>query len=471
MNIRESSSPALLTNFYVVILYRAIYLKDQTMQQSLFGTDGIRNHVGTPPFTIHELPRLACAYASWLIDTYQLPLTVALADDTRASAIFIKDTFQAALHAYGISTYNAGILTTPALIALISKNQNIDAGIMISASHNPHTDNGIKFIAKQGKKIDLAQEAAITDRFNQPDIQGPDYQSFGTHQVGHTAAQEYIALIVGLCTANFARNLTIVVDCADGAASHLAPAIFRQLGAQVIAIHNRPNGTNINDQCGSLYPQALQHHVIAYQADIGFAFDGDGDRVIAVSKDGSIKTGDDLLALLTHHPAYAAQQAIIGTIMSNQGLHQYLHDHGKTLIRTAVGDAHVVAALEQKNLLLGGEPSGHIITRDYLDAADGIVTALRILETVIHTHNWTLETFTPFPQKLINLTVRHKRNLQDPHIDSIIQKHQSLLKQGRLVVRYSGTEPLLRIMVEEQNLADAQVICQQLADALNKELN
>lgn len=445
--------------------------KADTLIKTLFGTDGIRGPLGTAPFTTTELPMLAAAYASWLVNNYQMPLTIALADDTRASASFIKHTFLAALHAYGVVTYDAGVLPTPALITLIAANPAINGGIMISASHNPHTDNGIKFIASYGKKMSKHHEREISSLFFDGCIQPPSYTSFGTYTRWNAARTLYTEQIYSRFPPKFLSGLCIVLDCADGAASELAPQIFAHFGANVITIHNIPTGTNINNHCGSLYPTHLQQAVISHMADIGFAFDGDADRVVAITKTGTIKTGDDILALLSQHPSYITQSALVGTIMTNQGLSQYLENQGKRLIRTAVGDAHVVTALEDNQLLLGGEPSGHIITRDYLDAADGIMTALKITETLLHTKNWDLETFKPFPQTLINMPVRHKRNLDETPIDGIIQKYQSLLKQGRLVVRYSGTEALLRIMVEEQELVDAQAICNQLAHALAKELN
>jgi len=440
------------------------------MTQSLFGTDGIRRRVGQSPFTIATITKLAHAYAHWLINHYQHPIAIAIADDTRASAPFIKAAVKTAFLPHGITVRDAGVLSTPALIKLVQKDQALHGGIMISASHNPAHDNGIKCIDHTGKKLDEMAEHAISSLFFSDAIPEPTYLVFGQESAWPTAPQEYIDIVCGYFDKNIFAGITIVLDLAHGATYAIAPALFSSLGAHVIAINNTPTGTNINEQCGSLHPHALQQAVIAHGADIGFAFDGDGDRVIAVSKDGSIKNGDDLLALLAQHPLYKDQPAIVGTIMANQGLAVHLAQQNKKLLRTHVGDVHVAQTLTQHGLMLGGEQSGHIIMHDYMDGADGIFTALRIMQVVLHTNNWHLHTFTHFPQSFINVPVQSKTPLSDAALDAIIQFYKSLLKQGRLVVRYSGTEPLLRVMVEEEHAQDAHAICTQLAQALQKQL-
>jgi phosphoglucosamine mutase len=441
------------------------------MIQSLFGTDGIRRRVGQSPLTIATITKLAHAYAQWLSTQYTHPIAIAVADDTRASAPFIKAAFKTALLPYGVCVYDAGTLSTPALIKLVEQHEHIHGGIMVSASHNPAHDNGIKCIDHTGKKLDERAEQSISALFFSDAIQEPDYTHMGRDIPWTSAAQEYIDIVCGYFKPNLLHGLKIVLDLAHGATHHSAPTIFESLGAHVIALHNEPDGTNINHGCGSLHVSTLQHAVIAHAADVGFAFDGDGDRVIAVNKLGEVKNGDDLLAILAQHPLYKDQPIIVGTLMTNQGLSAHLQQQSRQLLRTCVGDVHVTQALIEHNLLLGGEQSGHIIMRDYMQAADGIFTALRIMEVMLGTHNRLLDTFTPFPQSLINVPVEHKRNLNDPTLDATIQFYKSLLKQGRLVVRYSGTESLLRIMVEEQQLADAHAICTQLAQALQQQLN
>jgi Phosphomannomutase len=242
------------------------------------------------------------------------------------------------------------------------------------------------------------------------------------------------------------------------------------LGADIIALNTSPNGTNINNECGALHTTHLQQEVVKQHADIGFAFDGDGDRVIAVNRNGGAKNGDDIIALLSQHPLYMQQKTIVGTIMSNHGLELFLHAQGKHLVRTAVGDKYVAAYLNDHQNLLGGEQSGHIIMYDYLQTGDGMMTALRIIETIIMTNNWDMKTFERLPQILINIPVVHKRDLKDPDIASIITHYEQQLDSGRVIVRYSGTENLLRVMVEDTTQKAAQTIGTNLGKALQQKL-
>src|ERR1700733_7543834 len=265
--------------------------------------------------------------------------------------------------------------------------------------------------------------------------------------------------------------MRIVLDCAYGACSFYAPEIFRLFGAQVIPLHTHYNGTNINDQCGAVHPQALQRAVLENNADIGFAFDGDGDRVITVNSEGIVKDGDDLLAMLTHHPTYMREQAVVATSMSNQGLHDYLAQVGKQLIRTQVGDKYIVQELQKQNLLLGAEQSGHIIVRDYSNSGDGIFAALRILQTIQITGNKNLTTFSKYPQLTINIPVSHKKDLRQNPMQTYIQAHEQQCKAGRLLVRYSGTENVLRLMIEHPDEQQARIIINSLANVLHKELS
>lgn len=265
-------------------------------------------------------------------------------------------------------------------------------------------------------------------------------------------------------------GLSIVLDCAHGAAYQIAPDLFKQLGATVIAINNQPNGININENCGSTHPELLQQAVLEHHADAGFAFDGDADRVMAVNRTGELKDGDDMVALLLDNPHYTQQDGIVGTIMSNHGLAMLVKEKHKNFMRAPVGDKFVSARLEQKNLLLGGEQSGHIIMRDYLNVGDGIFAALRALETMRYTRNWEMTTFRKFPQVLINVPVSVKKSLEQEPIATIIAEYQNQLPNGRVIVRYSGTEHILRIMIEDSNEAIALTIGKQLAQELQKNL-
>jgi phosphoglucosamine mutase len=244
------------------------------------------------------------------------------------------------------------------------------------------------------------------------------------------------------------RGLTIVVDAAHGATYRTAPRIFKKLGAQVIMIHNKPNGYNINEACGAVHPESLQQAVIVHGADIGFAFDGDGDRITAVNALGEIKNGDDILALLSEHPAYKQCTTIVGTIMSNCGLEQFLQKQQKNLIRTPVGDKYIAQKLIEEQVMLGGEPSGHIICNDILSTGDGVLAALRVVESMLFNNNPLLTTFTKYPSMLTSIATEHKPDLTQEPYAIIIRDAQQALPHGRIIVRYSGTEPVLRVMVE-----------------------
>jgi phosphoglucosamine mutase len=286
----------------------------------------------------------------------------------------------------------------------------------------------------------------------------------------HNGSDNYIRHLRTFFNPLFLQGRKIVLDCANGATFELAPRIFTEFGATIIALHNKPNGTNINAHCGTLHPNDVQKAVMEHHADIGFAFDGDGDRVVAINHRGEIKNGDDILALLLDHPLYTTTSTVVGTIMSNHGLATFLSLRDIALERTPVGDRYIADYLVKNSLLIGGEQSGHIILRDYLDMGDGIFTALRILEVLIAHNNWEMSSFEKYPQLLINLPVAIKKELTSPSIAAIIAMGNNHLHQGRLVVRYSGTENVLRIMIEDSELTHAQHIGTVVSQALQKEL-
>jgi phosphoglucosamine mutase len=265
---------------------------------------------------------------------------------------------------------------------------------------------------------------------------------------------------------NFLQGITIVLDYAHGAYWPSALQVFESFGATVISLHNNPNGKNINEQCGSLYPQELQKAVIAHQAAIGFAFDGDGDRVIIVNQDGVIKDGDDILAFLQLNPYYSQQTSAVTTIMANQGLIEYFKSNNKTLLQTPVGDTFVIEKLKEHKLLLGAEPSGHVILGDNNYIADGLFTALRVCQTALLVKNFKIETFEKFPQIMINVPVSCKKDLTQSPFYQMIEEHEKMLTKGRVLVRYSGTEPLLRIMIETVDAQEAHKIANLLSTNL-----
>jgi len=442
-----------------------------SIEHNLFGTDGIRATVGQKPFTLHELPKLGNAIALWVNDTYahigNQP-TGLIACDTRASCSFVKTALTSSMLLHSITLIDMGVMPTPALCILLKDNSPFHFGIMISASHNPYHDNGIKIIDGIWGKLTPEHEQTISALFDNTPIT-PSYTQFGSLHTSSDALSQYHHLVTRQFRRKFLDKVTIVLDCAHGAAGIIAPAIFESFGARTITINNTPNGTNINEKCGPLHLDPLIETVKLHNADMGFAFDGDADRVIIINKKGEIKDGDDILALLTSHPLYAHQSTIVGTIMSNQALATYLQERNKQLIRTAVGDKHISAYLNTYNYLLGGEQSGHIIMRDHLNTGDGIFTALRILETTLNTNNMLLNTFTKYPQVLINIPVSEKKNLHEKPYSDIIKRYAHDTMPGRLEVRYSGTENVLRIMIECSDNRKASHIGNNIAHELQKE--
>ena len=436
--------------------------------RTLFGTDGIRGTVGRPPFTLSDTVRLGQAIGTWVTTTYGENAHLLIAHDTRESGEWLLHSLCAGLLMFPLSVHVAGVLPTPAVSTIITQNHRFNCGIILSASHNPFSDNGIKMVDRVQGKLNLEDEARISYAYHHPTP--PSYSMFGSLFAYTQGTTQYIASLISFFNSLSLDKLTIVLDCAHGATYKVAPAIFSALGARIILLHADPNGKNINEQSGALNPHLLQNAVIAHKADFGCAFDGDGDRVIMVNKKGDIKNGDDLLTLLSNHPLYQTQHTIVSTIMANQGLEQYLSKRNKKLLRTPVADRWVTAHLAKHALLLGGEQSGHVILQDYLPTGDGIATALRVIESVLHNNNKEMHTFETYPQKLINIPVTHKKDLKEPTIAAIIAQYTKQLDSGRICVRYSGTENLLRVMVEDRETDSVNRICFHLAHALEKEL-
>lgn len=438
------------------------------MNNNIFGTDGVRAPVGTAPYTFESLPLLGHAIGAWIYKQYGKNAHVLVGQDTRASGDWIVATLSTGLLLHPLNLYKTGIVPTPAICRLLQQSTQYHAGIIISASHNPYYDNGIKIINHATTKLAKNDEQYISNRYlTKKKI---TYRFYGSSYQYTEAFHHYFSDIISLFTPSFLKGITVVLDCAHGATYQLAPAIFTALGAHVITINAAPNGKNINKNCGSLHLTQLQRAVRTHHATIGFAFDGDGDRVITINKDGIIKNGDDMLALLSEHEAYRQQQTIVGTIMSNLGLDHYFQKYNKSLVRTKVGDKYIADYIQTHTLLLGGEQSGHIILHDYLPTGDGIFTALRLCEIMIKTGNWHLDTFDHFPQVIVNLPVTVKKDLTDPKIAAIIKDYEAQLQNGRLLVRYSGTENILRIMVEDYNHAVITHISTKLAHHLQQYL-
>lgn len=435
--------------------------------QSLFGTDGIRNKVGESPITNSDLFKLGYAFGTWATQKHSNP-RILIAQDPRESSSWISSELQSGLLLHNTILANAYILPTPAIAYLLNYTTQFDYGIMISASHNPYDDNGIKFFSKETTKLSPQAELEISSYYHQ--ALPISYTHFGTVLPFFEAHDIYAQGIISYFPEHFLTNYKIVLDCANGSLYVLAQKIFEHFGAETICINNCPQGKNINENCGATAPYMLASAVQHHKADAGFAFDGDGDRIIAVNRYGKICDGDDILALLATDPRHTAS-AVVGTVMSNQNLANYLQQLNKQLIRADVGDKNVGIEMKKENLPLGGEPSGHIIIRDYLQSGDGLFVALRLLETMQLTNNHDMNTFEKFPHVLINIPVHYKRDLNSEPLATIIAQGRSLVKNGRILIRYSGTESKLRIMVEDADKEHAEIIASELASKLSETLN
>jgi phosphoglucosamine mutase len=441
------------------------------MQKLSFGTDGIRGNANEFPFTDKALKKLGQAIAQWSIKKYKKQkVSLLLGHDTRISCARIKQDLEDGFHKYGIDITDAGVVPTPAVLQLIqSPNDSFDFGIVISASHNPYTDNGIKIFDATTGKLTAKDEQTIAEFFEAISDKNETKNHYPLTP-WKNASKTYEENILKLFKKNIFAGIHVVLDCANGATYKNATNIFKTLGATVTTINNSPNGENINFECGALHPEQVQKAILKNNADIGFAFDGDGDRIIAVNKNGEIKDGDDLLSVILSSPEMKNETHVVGTIMTNHGFDKYLSQQNKKLERTKVGDKYVAARLEENNWLLGGEASGHIIIKSYLNSGDGIFVAIKTLETMLLTNNMEMKTFKKYPQLLINVPVKQKQPLdQDPY-KTIIADQEQKLENGRIIVRYSGTENLLRVMVEDCQYDSTYAIAHELSDNLQNAL-
>ncbi len=439
---------------------------------SHFGTDGIRGKFGNDPITPEFALKLG--YAAGKVLAAQGRAEVMVGKDTRLSGYVLEAALQAGLNAAGVNVRLLGPLPTPA-IAHLTRAFHADAGIVISASHNPYYDNGIKFFSGEGKKLEDATQNLISLQLEKPiTIDAPD-------QLGKTTrVTDANGRYIEFCKSTFPyslslRGMKIVVDCANGAGYVVAPAVLRELGATVIPIFNTPNGLNINDGCGSTHPEALQRAVIDNAADIGIALDGDGDRIVMVDHCGQLVDGDSILYVLATRPSQATV-GVVGTLMSNMGLERVLGEQGILFKRANVGDRHVMAALDEEGWMLGGEASGHILCLDKSTTGDALIAGLQVLAAVIEQGKTLAELTSPlkvFPQVLVNIRLAEMR---DPFADSVLNEafaeaEKALAGHGRLLIRKSGTEPMIRVMVEGENLDQVTQLANDLADLVRQRLS
>lgn len=431
----------------------------------LFGTDGVRGVPGRYPLDQGTVMGLSRALFQ-LLAQRDLPLRVLLAGDTRVSTPLLASWFAGAfLHAGGEVVW-AGILPTPAVSHLLRLVGGFGAGVVVSASHNPACDNGIKVLAPSGEKLTQADEAWLEKRLSREGVTA----SPALPAEDMSFRQAYLRFLVETLPPQALAHLTMVVDAANGAASHVAAPFFQALGAKVELIHASPNGENINLGCGALHPQDLAAAVRAGKADAGVAFDGDGDRAVLVTSTGRVLNGDDLLLLWARALAREGLLpggVVVATVMSNVALDVALRREGMRLVRCPVGDREVWEAMRREKAALGGEQSGHVICAHHSVTGDGLLTAAHILAAGVREGKGLEERadLVPFPQVLLGVSVKEKRPLEQiPELFGALQEAESKLgNSGRLVVRYSGTENLLRIMVEAAETSTAEKLAADLA--------
>ncbi|QGM26470.1 MULTISPECIES: phosphoglucosamine mutase [Acinetobacter] len=439
---------------------------------SYFGTDGIRGKFGELPITPDFALKLGFAAGKVLKKhTKKNKPIVVLGKDTRLSGYILEAALQAGLNAAGVYVHLLGPLPTPA-IAHLTRALHASLGIVISASHNPYFDNGIKFFSGEGKKLPDTIQEEINQELHQ-ELKIEDTANLGKSVRVKDANGRYIEF----CKSTFPyhldlNDLTIVVDCANGAAYNVGPAVFRELGAKVIAIHNEPNGLNINENCGSTHPESLQKAVLEHQADLGVAFDGDADRVILVDSQGKQIDGDHILYILATQGS-KKPAGIVGTLMSNMALELALEKAQVPLLRANVGDRYVLQGLEKNGWVIGGEPSGHILTLDKSTTGDAIIAALQVLTVMVEQNKALHELVADF--KLLPNVLENVRlaNMFDPYtvpalVEEFDRATEQLKGRGRLLIRKSGTEPVIRVMVEGDDLAEVEALAKDLADAVRR---
>jgi phosphoglucosamine mutase len=445
------------------------------MAKRLFGTDGIRGVAGEPPLDPATVMALGMALGADLQKQGLGARRVLVGMDTRESGPAIAAQLAHGLAQRNVEVAFAGVVTTPG-VAYLARTGDFAAGVMISASHNPFADNGIKVFAKTGFKLPDAEEHEIEEEIFRvlPELHA---LSAPAPLTASYSVRRYLDFLLSTLTVSL-DGMRVVLDCGNGAASALAPELFREAGAQVTAIHNTPNGRNINLNCGALHLEDLRRHVVESKADAGVAFDGDADRALLVAPSGRVVDGDAVLLIAArrlHADGQLPGSLIVSTVMSNLGLEKALTAHGIEMLRTSVGDKYVLEEMLRRESPLGGEQSGHVIFREYSTTGDGMLTALKVLETAAR-EGATLDDLAAemvvYPQILLNVRVKEKKPLAEmPHTrDVILACEAELAGSGRVLVRFSGTEPLLRVMVEgpEQSLTES--LAQRIVDAIKTEL-
>lgn len=448
--------------------------------KKLFGTDGVRGVANVYPMTTETAMQLGRAAAYIFKSTNKRRHRIIIGKDTRLSGYMLESALVAGICSMGVDVLLVGPLPTPG-IANITTSMRADAGVVISASHNPFQDNGIKFFSADGFKLPDAIELKIENLLDSKKIDAlrPTATEVGKAFRIEDAVGRYIVYLKNTFPSNLdLTGLKIVLDCGNGAAYKVAPAVFEELGAEVIPLGVKPNGTNINAGCGSLHPEVISEAVKQHQAHIGIALDGDADRVIVCDEFGNEVNGDQIMAICATDMIARKQlkkKTLVATVMSNMGLDIALRKMGGKIIKTAVGDRYVVEEMRKGGYNLGGEQSGHLIFLDHNTTGDGVLAALQLL-AVMRRQEKSLselaEVMIPLPQVLVNVRVRERQDIMTiPSVASAIQGiEEKLGNEGRVLIRYSGTEPLLRIMLEGQDKYEITSWANEIADLVRQQI-
>ncbi|MGP9801819.1 phosphoglucosamine mutase [Rheinheimera sp. NSM] len=440
------------------------------MSRKYFGTDGIRGKVGDFPITPEFAMKLG--WAAGRVLSQRGTRKVLIGKDTRISGYLLETALEAGLIAAGIDVRLLGPMPTPA-VAYLTRTFRAEAGIVISASHNPYYDNGIKFFSADGTKLPDEVELAIEYELEQPMVCQPS-EKLGKATRIDDAAGRYIEFCKSHLPNHLSLNgLNIVIDCAHGATYHIAPAVFKELGAAVTVIGATPDGFNINDHCGATHTELLQKTVVEKKADLGIAYDGDGDRVMMVDHSGRVIDGDEIVYIIARaaKEQNKLQGGVVGTLMSNLGLELALKELDIPFARSAVGDRYVMELLREKNWRIGGENSGHVLNLDHTCTGDGIIASLQVLNAMIEA-KMSLAEFSrgmhKLPQVLVNVKFeKGTAPLEKQHVKQVIADVEAKLNtSGRVLIRKSGTEPLIRVMVEGEDAAQVRNFAEQIAAAV-----
>lgn len=439
-----------------------------------FGTDGIRGRVGSPPITADYMLKLG--WSAGRVLAPQGGGKILIGKDTRVSGYMFESALEAGLSAAGVDIRLLGPMPTPA-IAYLTQTLHAQAGIVISASHNPYTDNGIKFFSADGSKLPDEVELRIEEEMDKP-METVSSRELGKAERMEDAAGRYIEFCKSTIPMGMGlAGLKVAVDCAHGATYHVAPNVLRELGADVVAIGASPDGYNINEACGSTAPGAVRDALRAYEADVGIALDGDGDRVIMIDDRGEIVDGDELLLIIAESRMRegSLNGAVVGTLMTNLGLEEALEARGVELRRAKVGDRYVLEMMRDGDLTLGGETSGHIICLDRQSTGDGITAALQVLASMKATGKSLHELkqgMTKHPQVLVNVEMSERRDVLSLAViqDAVRDVEAELLGGGRVLLRPSGTEPLVRVMVEGRDREQIDLLANRLAGTVAEAL-